>query len=290
MGKNMSLQTKKTPYKAFFITALLIPTIDMSVGRNWLPALIVTLAAMILTRARCVQHTTNIKWLQKIQKVIVIFLLAWTLDQTHSAWNGKAAEYVIPFILLALGLWSVMRGEERAIRSCNVLRYGIYTVVGIVFISAVREIHPSQWAPKAEKPSMGIIIALLLPLLQKVEREKTEGKVSAAIMMTTLITAGTPQKGIYQYSRGIAINGVTEHIESIVACAMTVGYYCLLCYLLLSESGEKKRLEYIKLGVAAYIVYLLQIPGIEIMCAAGIIIAWIAIPSVIGKEKKVLDK
>ena len=99
------------------------------------------------------------------------------------------------------------------------------------------------------------------------------------------ITAGTAS--LYAYSRGLSLAGVTEHLESLAACALTAGWFASICYVLdsVKEKEEKdNRIPF--LGVLAYGIYALGVrfrPEIFVILELTL---WAVIPTLWSMREK----
>ena len=210
-------------------------------------------------------------------------LLSGLLNWTHDCWPGRGAAYAVPGVLVLLAVYAVWRGS--AVRAASVLRYGVYLIFLLLAISGLLQLRWSQLRPRAELPSMALAAALLLPLLGR--KGKTwhvfpNGLIAAA---AAFITAGTAS--LYAYSRGLSLAGVTEHLESLAACALTAGWFASICYVLdsVKEKEEKdNRIPF--LGVLAYGIYALGVrfrPEIFVILELTL---WAVIPTLWSMREK----
>lgn len=270
-------------YRPFQLLALTVPAAEAAAGKNWLPTLILALASVLVCTWISALADPNLQWLNDLRSIAAVLLLSGLLNWTHDCWPGRGAAYAVPGVLVLLAVYAVWRGS--AIRAASVLRYGVYLIFLLLAISGLLQLRWSQLRPRAELPSMALAAALLLPLLGR--KGKTwhvfpNGLIAAA---AAFITAGTAS--LYAYSRGLSLAGVTEHLESLAACALTAGWFASICYVLdsVKEKEEKdNRIPF--LGVLAYGIYALGVrfrPEIFVILELTL---WAAIPTLWSMREK----
>lgn len=270
-------------YRPFQLLALTVPAAEAAAGKNWLPTLILALASVLVCTWISALAEPNLQWLNDLRSIAAVLLLSGLLNWTHDCWPGRGAAYAVPGVLVLLAVYAVWRGS--AVRAASVLRYGVYLIFLLLAISGLLQLRWSQLRPRAELPSMALAAALLLPLLGhkgKNWRVFPNGLIAAA---AALITAGTAS--LYAYSRGLSLAGVTEHLESLAACALTAGWFASICYVLdsVKEKEEKdNRIPF--LGVLAYGIYALGIrfrPEIFVILELAL---WAVIPALWSMREK----
>ena len=270
-------------YRPFQLLALTVPAAEAAAGRNWLPTLILALASVLVCTWISALADPNLQWLNDLRSIAAVLLLSGLLNWTHDCWPGRGAAYAVPGVLVLLAVYAVWRGS--AVRAASVLRYGVYLIFLLLATSGLLQLRWSQLRPRAELPSMALAAALLLPLLGR--KGKTwhvfpNGLIAAA---AAFITAGTAS--LYAYSRGLSLAGVTEHLESLAACALTAGWFASICYVLdsVKEKEEKdNRIPF--LGVLAYGIYALGVrfrPEIFVILELTL---WAVIPTLWSMREK----
>lgn len=270
-------------YRPFQLLALTVPAAEAAAGKNWLPTLILALASVLVCTWISALADPNLQWLNDLRSIAAVLLLSGLLNWTHDCWPGRGAAYAVPGVLVLLAVYAVWRGS--AVRAASVLRYGVYLIFLLLAISGLLQFRWSQLRPRAELPSMALAAALLLPLLGR--KGKTwhvfpNGLIAAA---AAFITAGTAS--LYAYSRGLSLADVTEHLESLAACALTAGWFASICYVLdsVKEKEEKdNRIPF--LGVLAYGIYAL---GIRFRPETFVILEltlWAVIPTLWSMREK----
>lgn len=277
-------------YIPFRFMALAIPAIDAAIGINWLPVLIVSLAAMLIWIWMEHVQTECPKWLGILRTVSLPLIGGYLLKGAASSWPGEGARWAVPLVLGMLALYATAKGADASIRAASVLRYGMYLVLLLLLYMGISQTDYTQWKPKPQLPSAMLCTALLLPVIGK----KTGGKGKLIVFLpiaASLVTAGVTANGLYSYSRGLSLHGNSAHMESITACAMTVGYFALFLYVLDSAAKEWKTKgsnDFRKqLAVAAAIVILaiLELPMNEIIYIALLLLLWVIAPSLCAWKK-----
>lgn len=270
-------------YRPFQFLALTVPAAEAAAGKNWLPTLILALASVLVCTWISALADPNLQWLNDLRSIAAVLLLSGLLNWTHDCWPGRGAAYAVPGVLVLLAVYAVWRGS--AVRAASVLRYGVYLIFLLLAISGLLQLRWSQLRPRAELPSMALAAALLLPLLGR--KGKTwhvfpNGLIAVA---AAFITAGTAS--LYAYSRGLSLADVTEHLESLAACALTAGWFASICYVLdsVKEKEEKdNRIPF--LGVLAYGIYALGVrfrPEIFVILELTL---WAVIPTLWSMREK----
>lgn len=274
---------------AFAAMALTVPAAEAAVGKNWLPVLIVGLAAWLLCSWTAGERPQIPVWLSRLRIAAMVLLMAWMLERTPEPWPGKGSEYAVPLALLTLAVVSVQKGEEQAAAAAGVLRYGIYGILAILLVAGVGEIRWKSLAPKAELPDAALTAVLLLPLLAVHRKEKGNPLPIAAVLASIVtVEAGS----LYVYSKGISIEGAAEHLESIAACAITVGYFGTISWLLDGcaaeqyHTGKRNGWGIIMTAAAAYAVYLLRIPHAPWLYAGLELLFWGILPAFVAPKRK----
>lgn len=270
-------------YRPFQLLALTVPAAEAAAGKNWLPTLILALASVLVCTWISALADPNLQWLNDLRSIAAVLLLSGLLNWTHDCWPGRGAAYAVPGVLVLLAVYAVWRGS--AVRAASVLRYGVYLIFLLLAISGLLQLRWSQLRPRAELPSMALAAALLLPLLGR--KGKTWHVFPNGLIAATaaFITAGTAS--LYAYSRGLSLAGVTEHLESLAACALTAGWFASICYVLdsVKEKEEKdNRIPF--LGVLAYGIYALGVrfrPEIFVILELTL---WAVIPTLWSMREK----
>lgn len=276
------MKTEKA-YRPFEVLALTVPAAEAAVGKNWLPTLILTLAALLICTCVSTQEVPEWDWLKKLQCIAAALILAKLLEWTHRSWPGTGADYAVPAVLLALAADGVRKGS--AIRGASVLRYGVYLVLALLAIAGLRQVKPQDLAPKAQVPDLTIGAVLLLPLLSRRNGNADIPHNGIAATAASVLTAGSDS--IYEYSRGISLGGAATHLESLAASAITIGWFAAISFVLdsVQEKAEKRK----GVWIPALLAYGIYLTGIDIRgeaLAALELLLWGVIPLLWGLKKK----
>lgn len=276
------MKTEKA-YRPFEVLALTVPAAEAAVGKNWLPTLILTLAALLICTCVSTQEIPEWDWLKKLQCIAAALILAKLLEWTHRSWPGTGADYAVPAVLLALAADGVGKGS--AIRGASVLRYGVYLVLALLAIAGLRQVKPQDLAPKAQVPDLTIGAVLLLPLLSRRNGNAAIPLNGIAATAASVLTAGS--NSIYEYSRGISLGGAATHLESLAASAITIGWFAAISFVLdsVQEKSEKRK----GVWIPALLAYGIYLTGIDIRgeaLAALELLLWGVIPLLWGLKKK----
>ena len=276
------MKTEKA-YRPFEVLALTVPAAEAAVGKNWLPTLILTLAALLICTCVSTQEVPEWDWLKKLQCIAAALILAKLLEWTHRSWPGTGANYAVPAVLLTLAADGVRKGS--AIRGASVLRYGVYLVLALLTIAGLRQVKPQDLAPRAQVPDLTIGAVLLLPLLSRRNGNAAIPLNGIAATAASVLTAGSDS--IYEYSRGISLGGAATHLESLAASAITIGWFAAISFVLdsVQEKAEKRK----GVWIPALLAYGIYLTGIDIRgeaLAALELLLWGVIPLLWGLKKK----
>ena len=278
---------------AFAAMALTVPAAEAAVGKNWLPVLIVGLAAWLLCSWTAGERPRIPGWLSGLRIMTMVLLIAWILERTSEPWPGRGAQFAVPLALLVLAAVSVQKGAEQAAAAAGVLRYGIYGILAVLMVAGLGDIPWKSLAPKAELPDGPLAAVMLLPLLA-VHRKERGNPLPIAAVLASIVTVGATS--LYEYSRGLSIAGAAEHLESLAACAITVGYFGTVSWLLdgcaAEQDNSRRRNGWGVFGTAAvaYAVYLLKIPHAPWLYAGLELLFWGVLPLFVSPKRNLKNK
>lgn len=278
---------------AFAAMALTVPAAEAAVGKNWLPVLIVGLAAWLLCSWTAGERPRIPGWLSGLRIITMVLLIAWILERTSEPWPGRGAQFAVPLTLLVLGAVSVQKGAEQAAAAAGVLRYGIYGILAVLMVAGLGDIPWKSFAPKAELPDGPLAAVMLLPLLA-VHRKEQGNPLPIAAVLASIVTVGATS--LYEYSRGLSIAGAAEHLESLAACAITVGYFGTVSWLLdgcaaeQDNSGRRNGWGVFGTAAVAYAVYLLKIPHAPWLYAGLELLFWGVLPLFVAPKRNLKNK
>lgn len=278
---------------AFAAMALTVPAAEAAVGKNWLPVLIVGLAAWLLCSWTAGERPRIPGWLSGLRIMTMVLLIAWILERTSEPWPGRGAQFAVPLALLVLAAVSVPKGAEQAAAAAGVLRYGIYGILAVLMVAGLGDIPWRSLAPKAELPDGPLAAVMLLPLLA-VHRKEQGNPLPIAAVLASIVTVGATS--LYEYSRGLSIAGAAEHLESLAACAITVGYFGTVSWLLdgcaaeQNNSGRRTGWGVFGTAAVAYAVYLLKIPHAPWLYAGLELLFWGVLPLFVAPKRNLKNK
>lgn len=262
--------------------ALAVPAAEAAAGWNWLSTLLIALAAFILWTAASFLEEPEWKWLYCLRCAVIACLLSWVLDWTHSCWPGEQASWVVPALLLLFAMYGVWKGS--GLNACSVLRYGMYLILAVIWILGFGNLQPEELRPVVKLPDWRLAVILSLPLVgKKIEKGGSTPIGIYAVAASLVITKSV---SLYEYSRGLALHGVTEHLESVVACAVTVGYFGFLCFLLYGVKKDRKRnWEIWTVGLGGYGIYAMGVVIPPAVYLIALLTLWVGAPLVWTRRK-----
>ena len=273
--------------------ALTVPAAEAAVGKNWLPVLIVGLAAWLLCSWTAGERPRIPGWLSGLRIITMVLLIAWILERTSEPWPGRGAQFAVPLALLVLAAVSVQKGAEQAAAAAGVLRYGIYGILAVLMVAGLGDISWKCLVPRAELPDGPLAAVMLLPLLA-VHRKEQGNPLPIAAVLASIVTVGATS--LYEYSRGLSIAGAAEHLESLAACAITVGYFGTVSWLLdgcaaeRDNSGRRNGWGVFGTAAVAYAVYLLKIPHAPWLYAGLELLFWGVLPLFVSPKRNLKNK
>ena len=272
----------------FQMMALAVPAVETAAGRNWLPTLMISMAAFLLCTVASFLEEPEWKWLYSLRCIVIACLLGWVLDWTHSCWPGEQASWVVPALLLLFAMYGVWKGSGR--NACSVLRSGMYLILAAVGILGLGNLRSEMLRPMMELPNWRLAGILFLQLILKKSGKWGCSAIGLFAVAASLVV--TENISLFEYSRGLALHGVTEHLESVVACAVTVGYFGLLSLLLYGIKEDRKRnWEIWAVGLAGFGIYAMGVVIHPVWYVIALLLLWVAAPLIWTlKSKIMLDK
>lgn len=268
-------------HNLWYTAALLTPVTHAASGLSW-PSTVAMGAAALLGK-----YTQWGKgWLLTVQKMWAAVMVGVVLGWSGVYWDGLAFGKIAPLILLALALWTISVPGKASRIGC-VLLWPLAMLLGVVLLTGLSEIDPAFLKPKWRFPSLDLLALFLVPSSRGKE---AAWKLPVAAIVISIITAGVlspevseaVQSGIYELSRSLSLLGVAERFESLIAAAMTMGFYSFITYLL--ETGEKGRNVWGYAAIAA-LIYLFRIPLEGWVLAVGSVLFWLILPHIVVDKK-----
>lgn len=252
----------------------------------------------------------GMKWLWVLQCVWAAVLLGGAANFTAGAWQGSRVTPAVPLTLLALAAFSAQSGGERASRAGAVLAWFVVLLFAVALAAGVPQWKIKYLAPRWQMPRWALIPVFLLPsAVQILPCEKRPGPfcmLGAALppLLLTLCVNGvllpTAEKyasPFLEYSKSISLFGAAERFESVISCAMTMGWFAFLSLVLAGagEGWERLRPGWGKYGVwgSAAVAAAMTLAGVavpEALLAAGTVLTWVILPLVMPKNKLKKDE
>lgn len=276
----------------WYIAALLAPVTHAASALSWPAALGIGAASLL---GKCSRWGYG--WLLTAQKLWAAVMAGIVLRWSAYYWEGMTFARITPLVLLALALWTgTVPGKARRI-GC-VLIWPMVLLLGAVLLPGVSEIKPAFLKPDWKLPELTLLAILLIPsncgrgLVCKMSLTAVVVSVITVGVLSSKVSASV-NSGIYELSRSIGLLGVAERFESLVAAAMTLGFYCCVTYLL--EKREESEPAWGYGGIAA-LVYLIGIPLPGWFLMVGSAFLWLLLPilqmneKTLEKRRKKLDK
>ncbi|MGN0977532.1 MAG: hypothetical protein ACI4PH_05700 [Faecousia sp.] len=293
---------------AWLGAALAAPLAQTASGCSWSAVLLMGGACLLINWAIGKYPAEKSRWLTILQGIWNCIVISEILHWSAYCWPDPGSTYVVLLILLLLGAWAASR-RERAARTGCVLLWPMLLLLGAVLLSGIPEVEWKHLMPVWQMPDACLITVALIPALYSGRGGKTSGRllwgVAIFAVVTAMVTAGVlsltvsgkEQAPIYELSRSLSLFGVGKRLESLIAAAMTMGYYVTVTYLLSAggNTGGEKRSVWIMAAFSG----LLLVGGVRIdsrLLALGTILFWVVLPAVSGlrknfkKMKKGVDK
>lgn len=312
----MSNETqKKGGLSLGLLAAMAAPLANTASGESWLTVIAVAGIFLmggwsILCAAEGPKCSGKIYGI--LQWIWITIILSQTSHWVMDSWKDYKSYEAIPLSLLALGAWAAGKGEAVVKRTSGVLFWGLLILLAVIGVSAVKDVEVGNLHPAWTVPDGSFLTALLLPCIISSQNGKDNDRgcrlalwgytiaVSALIMgVLSLQVAQEVSSPIYELGRSISILGFAERFESLVAAAMTLGYFVLTACLLGRAGGAAQNVKtgWRKAGTwfsaaAAGGMLIWRIRIAPIVLAAGIVVLWLCWPvwkrisAKIIKEKK----
>lgn len=224
---------------AFASAAMVVPAAEAAMGYNPIVVLLISLTVLAMCIVAEYIEIEIPNWMTLLRMMTYAGAVIYFLGRTGENWPAKGADYAVPIVLLGLALYAVLKGAGR--KSSNVLRYGMYGIMFLIIVSGAANMHWSSYIGEWRALEPGMLFVLVLPIFGSKKKDAGIASMGSACIMSVLAT-GTIYDSIYAYSRSLTIRGVTEHMESLTACAVTVGWFTTLCWLITNLEKDAKKI------------------------------------------------
>ena len=173
--------------------------------------------------------------LSQLQKIPVVLLAVKAMEWTGLCWPQEEKGH-IALILLTLAAWTGTQGREEA--AAGALRHLIRILVGIVLLSGLREISLENLKPQWLPPDPTLAAVLLVPAICRRKEACVRAWLTAVTysiftqgILSAEVAQGVPAP-FWELGRSMSLLGTTERFESLIAVALTLGYYGFLSHLM----------------------------------------------------------
>lgn len=242
----------------WYTAALLVPVVHSASVLPWPMAVAEGAAAAFLGKF----SKWGTGWVLTLQKIWAGVMAGVFLQWSGYYWDDIAISRTAPLVLLVLALWTTMV-QGKAPRVGCVLIWPLLFLLGAVLLSGISEVELEYLRPAWKMGAAPLAAVLLIPSNFE---GKAKWKLPFVAIVVSVITSGvlspdvtvSSQSGIYEISRSLSLLGIAERFESLVAAAMTMGFYAVTAYLL--EPKEQKDSPW----VYALIALLVYLSGIAI--------------------------
>lgn len=304
---------EETPARryAWLTVSMCAPLVQVAGGSNWITVLVTGVICFVLAAVvLAFEMKVSVKWLLLLQLLWLSVAASEIASWTTAYWPQYQSFPVVPLTLITVAYLAARGGVDRASRAGAVLFWFLLLLYGTVMVAGIKEVE-LKWLVPGDitlKPRLAII--LLLPLLMAFHGKSPQKiwKPLTGILLfgltVSVITAGVlSQKAaeesvsaFYEVSRSLSLLGIVERFESVVAAALTLGYFCTLCYIFSTaaqitgkiKSGWEKQ----GASICAVVGSVLLFAGINIppeLLLSGCVVMWVLVPvfsTVIGRKKQ----
>ena len=282
---------------AWLAAAMIAPLAQTASGCTWPAVLLLGGACLLICWALGKYSAESSGWLNILQGIWNCVVISEILHWSVYCWPDQRSAYAVPLTLLLLAAWAAS-GGARAVRSGCVLLWPVVLLLGAVLLSGIPEVQPENLMSGWQIPGAHLITAALIPALSAGRGEKGNSRLlwRAAIfaMATAAITAGVLSSAvsgrervpIYELSRSLSLFGVGKRLESLIAAAMTMGYYVTVTFLI--SIGKNAQENQKAVWWVAALSGILLISGLHLdsrLMALGSVLIWVVLPLLSGLEK-----
>ncbi len=275
--------------------AMIAPVLHTAAGCTWPAVLLVSAVCLLICLGMNGWSEDSTGVFRLVQRIWACVVLARMMQWTELLWPDHPNTEAAPLILLLLAAWLASRGEVQAGRIGCVLFWPVLILLGAVILSGLREVRLDDLRPTIEMADAGLVTVLLLPMAT-IGRKERQGRVlttvAAAGILISAASAGILSPAVstsiaapvWELGRSIQIFGVVERFESVVAAAMTLGYFAAFTWLLPKEKGW----TWGGAAIAALLYSMGWIPDSRVL-ALGSILIWVVLIA-LNKLKRILKK
>lgn len=250
--------------RAWIIASAVAPCAMFAGGSAWIMVLFAALlcgSASAAVQWFCPAHPIRAKWFALASWVWLGVFLGSVARYSANCWTDGQAYPAVPLVLLALACINSQNGGEKASKAGAVLVWLVVLGLGIVLGAGAKEMKLQWLKPQSERLSLMLIPLLLLPALSTAlptDDRKCTASASvwigaAAVTVAFCVNAGLSenyasqtQNPLFEYCKSLSLFGTVERFESLIACAMTAGWFSFFSLILsvaghTAEKTEEKR-------------------------------------------------
>lgn len=240
--------------RAWVIASAIAPCAMFSGGSVWVMVLFAALACggiSVAVQHFCSERSITAKWYAFASWLWLSVLLGSLARYSADCWTDGQAYPAVPLILLALAGVNSQKGGEKASKAGAVLIWLVVLGLGIVLGAGIKELKLQWIKTQSGNFAYYLIPLLLLPALSSVF--PSSGKRCAvstsvcvgvtAVVISFCVNAGLSesyaaqtQNPLLEYCKSLSLFGTVERFESLVACALTAGWFSSFS-LILSAAG-----------------------------------------------------
>lgn len=232
---------------AWLAVSMCAPLVQVAGGCNWLTVLVTGAVSLVLAAVVLgigIQITG--RWLLWAELAWLSVVAAEIASWTTAYWPQYQTFPVVPLTLVVLAFVASGEGTERASRAGTVLFWFLLLLNAVVLLAGAKEVELKWLMPERISLKPRLALVLLLPFLMVYHGEgnkgawKSLGPILLFGLAVSAVAFGVLSPGIaeesvsafYETSRSLSLLGFVERFESVVAAALTLGYFCTLSYLI----------------------------------------------------------
>lgn len=215
----------------------------------------------------------------KVERYLGIPIFIWNIIMMSKVGREisvlHGTDSILPgLLLLFLGYYGFRKGVMPVVGT--VLLFFIGAVYGMIYLFSVSNIAPENLIPTG-KLNLGNTVYGLCPILllymyggeSRKYRIPTMALIGLTALGAAVITAGMGVADFYTASMSVTLFGTMERLEPFVACAGTVGAFCLMGLLLSVNENLWKKMMIEKKKYPALEIFLLSTVGLLLIPYIG---------------------
>lgn len=300
----MNDDRSNNPDSRWLLAAMAAPLTQAASNCSWPAAVAVGVlcGVVCLGLERLTEGAPSCRWIGAVQWLWMLLLMSEFLHWSMLCWPQHKSYCTVPLVLLALAAWSSCRGTEKAAAVGGAVYWFLVILLGTVLFSAVREVRAENLKPEWGMQTAHLITVLLIPAMGLGAGTGKRLQLTAYTLLVSVITVGVlslemvrrVEAPFYEMSRGISLLGMGQRFESLVAAAMTLGYFVLISYLLTvtANAWEMGKRQGRSIWISALFTALVFLSGMRLnsrLLALGTMLAWVLLP-MLEKIVKILKK